>query len=100
MTRKEYTTVQTHEDRQCPGCWGGLVYDSLIEAWVDHDGCLWTGRARVFLYPKVGRLSKCGGCGERFPGREMIEVVEDHASVTFFAGDMVCEECAGAHGVV
>ncbi len=46
------------------------------------------------------RERACDGCGERFPAREMVEVVADHDSVTFFEGDEVCRECAGAHGVV
>ncbi len=116
MTRADYTkrakrtrgyTVaelrrmeETHELRECPGCYEGLIYDSEAGAWVDHDGCSGSGRARVFLYPKDGRLSKCDGCGERFPGREMVEVVADHDSVTFFEGDMVCEECAEGAGVL
>ena len=119
MTRKEYPkkareargpayTVEelrrmgkeTHEDRECPRCWDGSVYDSEAGARVDHDGCSGTGRARVFVYPKVGWLRACDGCGERFPAREMVEVVEDHESLTFFLGDEVCRECAGAHGVV
>jgi hypothetical protein len=36
----------------------------------------------------------------QFLGRDMIEVTEDHESVTFFASDVVCEECAGAHGIL
>ncbi len=91
---------ESHEVRDCPGCYEGLVYDTGVGAWVDHDGCSGSGRARAFVYPKVGRLRECDGCGERFPGREMVEVVADHDSVTFFEGDEVCRECAGAHGVV
>ena len=113
MTRKEYPRKareargpaysveelrrmeETHEDRECPGCWDGSVYDSEAGAWVDHGGCSGTGRASVFVYPKTRR---CSGCSE--PSRDLIEVREDHESLTFFEGDMVCEECAGAHGVV
>jgi len=54
----------------------------------------------VFVYPKVGRLRECDGCGERFPGREMVEVVADHESLTFFEGNKICQECAADHGVV
>ncbi len=32
------------------------------------------------------RERACDGCGERFPAREMVEVVADHDSVTFFEG--------------
>jgi len=46
------------------------------------------------------RERRCDGCGERFAGREMVEVMEDHGSLTFFEGDEVCRECAADHGVV
>lgn len=46
------------------------------------------------------KTRRCSGCSEPTNRRDLIEVVEDHASVTFFEGDMVCEACAGAHGVV
>ncbi len=46
------------------------------------------------------RERTCDGCGERFPGREMVEVVEDHESLTFFEGNKICRECAADHGVV
>ncbi len=40
----------------------------------------------------------CAGCGRRFRHRELVEVPENH--LTFFEGDMLCPECAGAHGVL
>jgi hypothetical protein len=40
----------------------------------------------------------CAGCGARFRRRELYEVGAD--SLTFFEGDVVCEGCAGAHGVL
>lgn len=91
------STKETHEVRECPGCYGGLVYDTVIGAWADHDGCLGTGRARVFVYPKTRR---CSGCSEPTNGRDLIEVVEYHQSLTFFEGDQICPQCAGDHGVV
>ncbi len=39
----------------------------------------------------------CAGCGRRFFHRALIEVGDGH--LTFFEGDMLCPECAGAHGV-
>lgn len=43
----------------------------------------------------------CAGCGRRFRHRELIEVTEDHESLTWFPGDRLCvRECAGAHGVL
>ncbi len=40
----------------------------------------------------------CAGCGRRFFHRELVEAGDGH--LTFFAGDMLCPECAGAHGVL
>ncbi len=39
----------------------------------------------------------CAGCGRRFRHRELVEAGDGH--LTFFEGDMLCPECAGAHGV-
>jgi hypothetical protein len=42
---------------------------------------------------------RCEGCGDRFPNREMFQIMEpDHLS--FFEGDPLCESCAGNHGVL
>lgn len=43
----------------------------------------------------------CAGCGRRFRYRDLVEVTEDHESLTWFPGDRLClAECAGAHGVL
>ena len=42
----------------------------------------------------------CSGCGERFRGRDLIEVMDWHESLTFFEGDVLCKECASGHGVI
>ena len=91
---------ETHEDRECPRCWDGSVYDSEAGAWVDHDGCSGSGRARAFVYPKAGRLRECDSCRERYAGGDLHEVREDHESLTFFEGDMLCGSCAAGHGVL
>ena len=36
----------------------------------------------------------CDSCGERHYWPELIEVTEDHASLTWFVGDVVCRRCA------
>jgi hypothetical protein len=50
----------------------------------------------------AGRVAKksavCDGCGERRWNRELIEVTEDHDSLTWFAGDLLCRGCVRAHG--
>ena len=86
--------------RECPGCYEGRVYDTGRGSWVDHDGCSGSGRARVFVYPKTGRLRECDSCRDRFAGGDLHEVREDHESLTFFEGDMLCGSCAAGHGVL
>jgi hypothetical protein len=46
------------------------------------------------------KTRQCAGCGLRFPHREVIEVQEDHDSLTFFVGDPVCASCALAYGLL
>jgi len=91
----------SYEVRECCGCMGdGRAYDGKAGAWVAHQHCLGTGRARAFVYPKAGRLRECDSCRERFAGRDLVEVREDHGSLTFFEGDELCEACASGHGVL
>jgi hypothetical protein len=40
------------------------------------------------------KTSSCDCCRKRFPNREIIEVTEDHESLTWFPGNLLCEECA------
>jgi hypothetical protein len=42
---------------------------------------------------------RCEGCGDRFPNREMFQIMDD-THLTFFEGDCLCEECAGWHGIL
>jgi cytidylate kinase len=44
------------------------------------------------------RTAKCSGCCKRFRHRELYSVSEDH--LTFFEGELLCEECACAHGLL
>lgn len=46
------------------------------------------------------KTAPCAGCSRRFAHRDLIEITEDHGSLTFFAGDVVCSECAHSHGVL
>jgi hypothetical protein len=47
------------------------------------------------------RTATCSGCGERFRHVDLLEVTEDHESLTWFPGDLLCRsECAGNHGVL
>jgi hypothetical protein len=54
----------------------------------------------ILVAKRRARSAPCSGCGERFRRRDMVEVLEEHESLTFFVGDLVCEECAGDHGIL
>ncbi len=91
----------SYEERECTRCLSGLVYDGRAGAWIECGTCSGTGRAVVFVYPKAGsggRLRECAGCRERFMGRDLTHVGEDHP--TFFEGDELCRRCAYLHGVL
>lgn len=44
--------------------------------------------------------TQCSGCRKPFRWRELIEVTEDHESLTWHQGDMLCFECGMATGVI
>jgi hypothetical protein len=97
----------SHEERECAACLGGLVYDGQARAWVECGPCSGSGRAVVFVYARAtgsagqtGRLRECAGCRERFAGRDLHEVHEDHGSLAFFEGDELCGACAVRHGIM
>jgi hypothetical protein len=46
------------------------------------------------------RSALCDGCGVRVWVWDMVGVLAEHESLTFFVGDLVCEECARDHGVL
>lgn len=89
-----------YEMRECSGCLGdGHVYDD--RAWVGHEQCSGTGRARTFMYAKARggrRLRECEGCRGWYVGGDLFEVGDDH--LTFFEGDELCGRCAAHHGVL
>jgi hypothetical protein len=43
---------------------------------------------------KKARTATCSGCRKRFRHRVLVEVHEDHESLTRFVGDLLCEGCA------
>lgn len=45
-----------------------------------------------------GRAVPCTSCGERFPWRDLVEVEEDHGSLTWSVGDRLCTGCIDACG--
>ena len=44
------------------------------------------------------KSSPCAGCGRRFRHRDLTEVLEDHESLTWFVGDLLCWSCQHDHG--
>ncbi len=47
---------------------------------------------------KKAKTATCSGCSERFRHRELTEVQEDHESLTWFPGDLLCDGCLTRHG--
>jgi hypothetical protein len=89
----------SYEDRPCPRCLEGLTYDGRAGEWVACERCEGTGRAPVFVYPKA-KIATCSGCRKRYRHRELVQVTEDHESLTWFPGDLLCRGCAGDAGVL
>ncbi len=46
------------------------------------------------------KSSTCAECNSRFLRRDLVEVTEDHESLTWFVGDELCRSCAIGHGVL
>ena len=53
--------------------------------------------AATIVHSKVGH---CADCNHRHLRRDLIEVTEDHESLTWFPGDELCRSCAMAHGIL
>ncbi len=62
--------------------------------WSAHHHC-----SHLIAAERVAKKSAvCDGCGERRWDRELVEVTEDHDSLTWFPGDLLCGGCLSAHG--
>ena len=46
------------------------------------------------------KSATCADCNRRFLGRDLYEVTEDHESLTWFTGDLLCRSCAIGHGII
>jgi hypothetical protein len=53
--------------------------------------------AATIVHAKVGH---CADCNRRHLRRDLVEVTEDHDSLTWFVGDELCRQCAMAHGIL
>ena len=49
---------------------------------------------------KKAKTATCSGCRKRFKHGDLCEVHEDHESLTWFSGDLLCEGCAGDTGIL
>jgi hypothetical protein len=72
---------------------GGLATCSCADRTPSPEECKHVSAAR---YVKA-KTATCSGCGKRCRHRELVEAGGE--SLTFFEGDLVCQECASAHGV-
>ncbi len=62
--------------------------------WASHGHC-----SHVVAASRVAKKSGvCDSCGERRWDRELVEVTEDHDSLTWFVGDRLCGGCLDSHG--
>jgi hypothetical protein len=76
--------------------------EKILPRWAAKRGRgRWSDRpnvpAKIIWGQAPAKLNGCSGCAGS--SRDLIEVVEDHQSLTFFAGDMICPQCAADHGV-
>ena len=88
----------------CPipsGTEAGKVYEVRIGARAERNRCECRGFAshkhcsHLAAAERAARLSVvCDGCGKRVRRRGAVEVTEDHGSLTWFPGDVVCRPCA------
>jgi hypothetical protein len=44
------------------------------------------------------KTATCNGCGDRFRHRDLEEVTEEHNSLTWFPGDLLCSGCLRRYG--
>ncbi len=49
---------------------------------------------------KKAKTATCSGCHKRYRHRDLYEVREDHGSLTWFVGDLLCEGCACDTGIL
>jgi hypothetical protein len=46
------------------------------------------------------KYGTCEGCGRRYRRRDLVEVTEEHESLTWFEGDQLCADCARGSGIL
>ena len=84
-----------------PSCTGAAVYSVRLVpepycSCPDFKGGPCKHVAAVEVVRK--RTAPCSGCGRRFRPGQLVEVEEDHGSLTWFVGDRLCGGCVEAAG--
>jgi hypothetical protein len=83
---------------------GTSVYEVVLGRWGESCECRdfeFRGEAcKHILAATISRAktATCNGCGDRFRHRELEEVTEEHNSLTWFVGDVLCPGCLLQHG--
>ncbi len=81
---------------------GGSVYSVDPEAWTCScpdfhrrgKGCKHALSCYVLVRAsRPPKLPSCTACGGRFPHAELVEIMEDDESLTWFPGDKLCKSC-------
>ncbi len=87
------------------GADAGNVYEVRTGTRPERNKCECRGFAshkhcsHVIAAERVARRSAvCDSCGERRWDRELTEVTEDDASLSWFVGDRLCGGCLDSHG--
>ena len=81
-----------------PHTWGCSCPDHVRrDAACKHTIAAWV-LERVYKASAPPQRSTCAACGQRYRHRELCEVGGDN--LTFFEGDLLCRDCARAHGVL
>jgi hypothetical protein len=87
-----------------PGCTGGTYYVvSLSRSACECKDFQNRGASCEHLLAAEivnAKSGTCADCNRRFLGRDLYEVTEDHESLTWFVGDLLCRSCAIGHGII
>jgi hypothetical protein len=87
-----------------PGCTGATCYVvSLSRGTCECGNIQHQGQSCEHLLAAEivnARSTTCADCNGRYLGRDLYEVTEDHESLTWFVGDLLCRSCAIGHAIV
>lgn len=84
-----------------PSCRGTALYTVrlVLEPYCSCPDARGGDECKHLIAVRVVRrtTAPCAECGRRFRHRDLYEVGDDH--LTWFEGDLLCEPCAGNHGI-